>query len=674
MRYATRKRHLACVALVAAATLWALWLTLPRVGERPLLVPMLAAGEAATERPMAVPASSPTRLLASVANDPVADSVVDAPTAELCFRLQGIHPKAPWQAPLRFYWQGNDDTAETGYRVLRQDGIPDPAGVLRIASPSVQASARNQRGYLRGNDSNYLPFDLPLAGPLDPAQENPVEVQAVCWLTGRVVTAHGEPVSGVRMEAYCQHGDAWVAAQLGGGEARTGPDGRYRLPVAPDLPCLLVAVPGATPRDQFVNNSWHEALLPGQTIGAPAVDHGPLLPAGRTVLGVVGQPNELADLVLGQALTVTGRVCWEDGSPVAAARVWLLAQGRQPLPAQGLCLTSQGLPLSIPWCWSDADGRFALLAAAGVPCEVRIDRIEGCELVGEHPVAAAMAGQTTELRLRGPLGLRVLDGAGPVAHASVEVGLSVPGAEGLLRLPDLRTDAGGMVRVVCLHPRLSVRAEAAATNSAWVELATGPRRMVDLQQAAGATGEVMLVGPEDLEVTALLVRWTRDDGQSGSRRVARDGRKEPFRLRLATGRYQLQITAESADLDGGYLQSLELPVTVTSAAQTVPLPVVFGGCFTLAVLDRHGLQVAGMCMVQDGAGGDWSGQFCVADGDGGAVVGRQRELLGDGLNRFAGVLPAGEYWLELDCGELGTRRQQLTIRSRETTAVRVRFW
>lgn len=606
----------------------------------------------------------PAEATAGVATDATA-------AASLRVRLRGLHAEAPWTGEVRFDWQGNDDSAETGYRVVAATRRPDPQGVVQFHVPTWHATARNQQGRLHAEDPNYRPVELRLEGPLELTRELVLDVQVVAVLEGRVITSRGEPVAGARLSAFLREGEQPAGVRVAEGNTRD--DGGYRLRVPPGSPLLVVATPMLAISLSGVRFTGEDGAVADSGV---VLDH--LLPASTTVLGRLGAPTAVPDLVLADAVDVRGIVRWHDGAVVPGARVWIRGRdGRLLGITEHLSVQSIGPDRLQPVtsATTDGEGRFRLPAVPGGPCELGIDHIDGCAIVGDHPTVEATPGRDVELRIPGPVVLRVFHAGLRVPVATIEAEVEWPqSATGWLRLPILALDENSELRAVSVHPALRVRAVAGAQQSAWTEIATAPGRSVDLLlEDAAAAGELLVEFSGEHPVRNATFRWTRDDGTTGSKLLLRDDASDPFRLRLAPGRYRLRIGPAAGERNGEFLLPSEHDVEVTASPQALTLPAAFGGRFTVFATDSRGLYVGGSCRVLDADGVDRSAQFVVRDGGQGTRVGAPGDLLGGGPNEFGKVLPAGDYLLDFGFPEHGAMQRRITIAPREVTDVRIRL-
>jgi hypothetical protein len=655
------------LVLAAGAVWWALRpdsdLPGPSAAADPAAAVMPAQAQAAPSEPQPVRTAASGPDAHDAAATPDAGAMIAAP---LRVRLRGLHAEAPWKGEVRFEWQGNDDTAETGYRVLNAASRPDPQGAVEFALPAWFATARNQKGRLRADDPNYRPVEVRLEGPLDPTREIVLDVQVVAVLEGRVVTSRGEPSVAARLSVFLWEEGKPTGLRIAEGNTRE--DGGYRLRVPPGSLLQVVATP------MLAVGLYGEdgGILDSGTV----LDN--LLPAATTARSRIGAVTAVPDLVLADAADVRGVVRWDDGTAVCGARVWIQPRGGSGLGvSEHLSLQSMpnGQPAPITSATTDAQGAFRLPAVPGVVCDLRIDRIDGVEVVGEHPTTEAVAGGDVELRIPGAVVLRVSAGGARAPGATIEAEVEWPqSATGWLRLPDLATDGEGEVRAVSVHPRLRVRAVAGIWQSPALDVATVPPRVVDLALEEGAVGELLVEFTGEASVRNASFGWRRDDGTTGRRILVRDAASGPFRLRLPPGRYRLRIGPSGGDRESLLLPT-ERDVEITTAPQSLTLPAAFGGRFTVFATDSRGVYVAGTCRVLDADGVDRSAQFVVrdADGQGGARVGAPGDLLAGGPNDFGRILLPGDYLLDFAFPEHGAMQQRMTIKPNGIAEVRIRL-
>jgi len=658
---------LALAALAAAGLLWAFW---PQPEPAPATRRNAANGGDSSSleqtRLVAGGTIGPGEQRTAVAATPAGTS---GESQFLRIRLRGLHPDAPWTAPLGLSIDGRDEEKDALLQYAHHGDRPADDGTCTFVLPAWVTSATQQKGRIEAKDPNYMPLEHRWEGSLDVGSEMGLDVQVVAVLEGRVVTMRGEPVAAARVSAFAIRDGKPVDGRLA--VANTGDDGLYRVRVAPGVPLLLLATP--LEAVQLSGARFHRYDGGIADLGVMRSD---LLPAATNILGSVGQATRVPDLVLPDAAHVQGTVRWADGRPVAMATVWIHARDGEPLRISekaSVRPTSTGGFAPGTNATTDDAGRFRLPAQAGVRCRVMVARLDGIEIVGDYITADAMAPQDIDFRVPLPLRLRALHDGTPAPSATIEVEADWPAsATGRLRLDPLSTEANGEAHFVTTLPNLHVRATAGSRQSAWTDIATTPSGTVDLELTA-TLGELAIDFEGDFPVRNAHFDWTRDGGPEGRQHLLRDDSSGPFRLHLAPGRYHLRVTAAGGERNGLFLLPVERDVEVTMAPQNLTFPAQFGGRFTVHATDATGLYVGGSCRVLDASGVGRTERFRTLHQDQSATVGAPGELLAGSPNDYCGLLPAGEYLLEFDFLDHGARQQRVTIKPREVTDVRIRL-
>lgn len=557
-------------------------------------------------------------------------------------RLRGLHPAAPWTAPLRLDLDGRDGDGAS----LEHDaaGTPDGDGVVTFQVPGWIATATAQQGRLTARDDHYQDVARHWRGPPDTTQELLVDVQVVATLLGRVVDGRGQPVEAARVTAYA-HRDGQPA---GGAVGRTnsGPDGTFRLMAPPDTTTFVLVAPMRASRRADTGDLRDD-----------------LLPTGLVTTTTVGQPRQLGDLVLAQAAQLSGTVQWQDGGVIPFARVRVLPQAGQRFTLDERAVVQRLADGRLaPLAAIDAgdDGRFTLPALAGAAVEVAVTQLPTARLLGSFTLPA-VAPQQLSFVLPRALRLRATDGGRAVPHARLQIAdWEIVGS-----------DASGVFELVTTRA-LQVRASHRQLRSPWLDVpASAAGTTVDLAMTAART-EVSVEFDGDFRVRNTVITWRRDDGQDGREHLLRDDRGGPFQLFLDPGRYTLTAGPGGGERNGVFLLPQSRDVEVGLDPIALRLPAVFGGSFTVMATDGAGTWLGGDSRLFDPHGADLSAPFRVRDATDGRA-GRPGELLADGVNVFTGILPPGEYELVGDFGSHGAQRQRFTIKPREVTEVRLRL-
>lgn len=581
------------------------------------------------------------------------DGATSTKGLQLRVRLRGLHPQAPWAAPLQLRLEARDDSRDQRSPVLAER-VPDAQGLATFAVPDWCQTAPRQRCRLEANDANYRPLEFRSESPLDLGNELVLDVQVIAVIEGRVVDEQHEPVAAARVSAFVLRDPLSKASSLV--QTNTHADGRFRLPAPPDTPLLLLVTP-MLPMPAHVR--------PMARNGAEA-DRGQfrsdLLPASLEVTPVVGRATTTGDLVLRAATTIAGVVHWDDGAPIAGAVVRTLPKtGTRLQLDHGPYLQRAANGALVPGATTDTghDGRFQLPGVPGTAVDVAVDLLHEARTVGSFQ-QVVMPGQPADFALPRPIRLRTTDGTAAIPQARIEIeGFEVVVADG-----------DGIAAVVA--PRaLRVRAASARLRSPWLDVPTS---------AAGTTVDVVMTNERlplaiefegDFRVRNTVVTWRRDDGLQGREHLLRDDRGGAFEVFLEPGRYHVTAGPGGGERNGVFLLPVERDVDVDGPT-TLTLPALFGGGFTVMATDSSGVWVGGHCQLHDRSGADHTDHFEVDSGPQ-KRTGGLGELLADGVNRFTRILPPGDYELMCDFGPHGAHREIVKVLPREFTEVRIRL-
>ena len=598
---------------------------------------------------------------------PAITSATDAEPEIVRVRLRGLHPEAPWNAPLQLV-RRYESLVAGGSQI--GTAKVDASGLASFHLSGWQPTRRDQHGKILGKDANYRPFEHSWSGALDTTREIVVDVHATATLTGRVLDTRGAAVPAARVRAFANHDASLGLDPLG--ESDTGPDGTWILRVPPDVPLTLVVQP---------MDLSGTVTLPDRGSGLRAMSdrpHRELLPAARHAIGTVGRPTRLPDLVLPDAATIRGVVRWSDGAPVPGALVSLRDANLATLPVgDGVQVGTLGEGSLVPVAAVEtaADGTFALPSVPATSVELVLRRIPGKALVGQPLVVTAQPGQRAEFVVPLPITFRVVHAGTALPEAAVEIeGFTLPPAqvragleEHVIEMP--RTLRSGATVVAFDQRRVRGRHE--RLGSAWTTI--GPELAGATIQLETAEGRhpVSIVFDGPIALRSTVVAWQRTDGQTGQETVDREFLSQSLRLFLEPGRYRLRIHERCIDAKAPFLAPIERDVDVAATTRPIRIPVVVGGRLVVHAMDRRGLFVAGTCNVRSADAGIVAGCFETT----GEVrrSGQPGELLPGSPNRFAPILPPGDYELHFDFGPLGTRREMVKIRPREISDVRVQL-
>jgi hypothetical protein len=659
----SRSTTFAAMALVLAGAI--AWWWQAHHGPTPTMAPADAGAPPATSPVAPATANAPAAandrtaaLPADHAAAPAAPSDTTSPatqpprpTLRLVVRLHGLHPGAPWTAPLHLDVDGRDEAAKAW---LDHDASeqPDDRGVATFVLPEWYSTATRMDGRLRAEDPHYASVEQRWEGTLDLTRELVVDVQVMAVLTGRVVDDTRAPIRTVRLTTFARRDGQPVAPELT--RAHTGQDGSYRLLVPPNVPLVVVATAMAGDRRRDGGRG---------AFGQPDNLRPELLPNHVLADGSIGVARELPDIVLARAALLRGTVHWFDGAPIAVAHVQATPHGGAVLrlgPNALVARTTDGHLVPGGSTVTDANGGFVLPAANGVAVDIAVTRLPEVHLLGDF-VRTVTPPQAIDVRLPRPIRLRTRHAGDAVASAIVEI----------TTFGSLATNATGTLDVVSEQP-LRVRATRERLRSAWVDVPA---------DAGGTTIDLVLTDERvpvtiefdgELRVRNTTIDWRRDDGERGSQHLARDDNSGPFRVFLEPARYRLDVGPGGGERNGVFLLPITRDVDLGTGPVALRLPATFGGMFTVTATDSSGVHVAGTCRVHDSSGADCSAPFRVRD-DGHERRGKVGELLPGGTNDCTRVLAPGDYELDFEFVHHGTQRQRLTIRPREVSDVRLRL-
>lgn len=611
--------------------------------------PEVTAPEAAQHEPGAK-AAREQQPLPDRTNEPrtavaTSDPTQPAAASVLRVRLRGLHPKAPWTAPLHL-----DVDGRVAGQWLDHDAeaTPDADGRCSLPLPSWYHTSTEDKGRIVASDPHYQALQHRWEGTLDPAQELVLDVQVVAVIEGRVVDLRDRAVPAAGICAFAIRDGEPTDPILA--SAGTDEEGRYRLGAPPDVPLLLVAVP-----IKAVKEGRHETP---QDLAAMRSD---LLPVTRRIACTVGVVST-EDFALPDATPITGVVRWSNGTPVAKAAVGALRTERvlEIGPVAALRVLPGGAVLPLAQTETDERGQFSLPGVQGTAVDVTVVRLPGALLLDDLPAQTTAPPQRCDFSVPLPITLRVLNAGAAVPYAELDFERTVK-----------RAGENGEFAIVTAQP-LRVQARHERLQSPWTPIeprAAGTTIELDL---AAALGEVAIEFEGEFRVRNTTIAWRSEDGREGREHLLRDDRSGPFRLFLPAGRYHLTAGPGGGERNGVYLLPCERDVEVGAAPRQITFPAMFGGRFTVHATDSSGLYVGGTCRVVDASGKDVTDRFSVRT-ENGTDKGAWGELLPGGPNDFTAILPAGDYLLTFDFRDHGVREHRVSIRPREFAEVRVRL-
>jgi len=653
----------------AAAAVWIVW---PAV-ERPVspITPRVAASatEAATTSagpasPLAAGAPAERRAV-----EPVPTGT-EAPTSQLRIRLRGLHPEAPWTAPVRLMLQ-KGGSSDAGAKHHSASGVPASDGTLAFDLP--EWGARAILSHLRADDPRYLPVLVEQDKAFDPAQELIVDVQVVATFTGRVLDADGKPVPATRVAAFRTE-DALPANTMFS-ETNTTAEGTFVLRAPPSQPLAIVAV------------AMHEERLGEQrSIGrdGTVADDGrvraDLLPTWVRANGGAAVPNDLGDVALPRPARLTGVVRWSDGPAIPGAYVNVYAPGlRTILLGTGrghysLVVRDDGTLVSSVSVVADDNGAFTVAAPAGLRMILSGEPCSGGSWNSfSSATTAATAPQHVDVVVARPIVLRVTKGGSPMGRATVRLE-AAPGAR-YIGVQTTEADGRGEMWLQLGEQRVVVSAYDGNLRSAPRTL--GPDDAGKQYELAldNALAEVRVEFAGDVPVHNTQLKWSRADGtMDESERLKRDDLEGPFVIHVEPGTWTLRAGPCDGERNGRFLMPVERSIEVPPEGLDVTLPAVFGGQLHVHATDSAGVHVAGSCRIVDGTGSErlptfyvWSAHRTFG------TAGNPGEVKAGGPNECDEILASGDYTVLLDFGALGSRRERVTIRPREVTELRVRL-
>jgi RNA polymerase sigma factor (sigma-70 family) len=666
---AMKKTLLAVTAAGLAAALWIVWPAVPApvpaaVGAAPSAA-ALAVAAAADRAADAAPAVADRRDATPATNGSVAAPAAVAP---LRVRLRGLHPDAPWTAPVRLELRDGPG----GDGAPRHDAAASPAadGTLALALPPWHARAVESA--LLADDPRYAPVALRAPRPFDSGAELVVDVQVVAVLTGRVVDADGRPVPAARVIAY--RTEDGLPANVTVGETNTNAAGEFAVKAPPALPLAVVAV------------AMHEAAADGHRVvradGAIA-DNGrvraDLVPTWVAASGGVAEPTRLGDVVLPAPALLTGVVRWSDGAAMPRAFVNVYASGGRTLllgTAIGhytITVAADGRVATGNSVRADQAGAFTAAVPAGVGMAVTAQPASGAWNAVGGAAVRVVAPQHVEIVVPRPIALAVVRDGKPAPRATVRLE-SAPGRRSL-GVQTNRTDERGEMLLQLGDEHVVVTALDGPRRSAPRALSpddVGRRFELVLDQQLA---ELRVDVRGDVAVRNVQLQWKRADGSfGGSERLRRDDATVPFRVHVEPGPWRLFVGPTPGDAASPFLLAADRAVDVPEGGLDVVLPAEFGGELHVAATDAAGVHVAGTCRLVDATRAELLPTFLVwsAHRTWGSR-GVPGELKAGGPNECERTLPAGDYEMSLDFGARGSRRERVTIRPREVTVVRVRL-
>ena len=578
----------------------------------------------------------------------------------LRIRLRGLRADLPWNGLLQWKLEGSDATHD-GKWTGTCDGVQEfDVSPGLVADPTC-------RTWVTGSARHYRAAEVRRQGPLDLTQELILDVFPRAILKGKVTTSRGEAVH-AHVAAFALRDGQPTDEVLATSPTLLGSE--FELQVPAGTPVLVVAA--ASDRDPF-SMAWYST---------PEALRTDLLAHGVQATATFEHDTDLGTLVLPDAEQLQGRVLHADGSPAGGVLVSAGPPGLTALPLlAGFGTDTQsrvhfdGSPILVPetptFSWPQ-DGRFALPVLPGAPVRVRIAGLSDSYLTKRpslpqylaHPGPPVVtSSRWIELRLPPAQLVRVVDAGRPVPGAMVEIG----GARREPRPGPFPTGPSGELQLLMTGEPL--RAIGAGRRSAWRRPpADGGPLVLELDEMLG---EVSLDPGRDVLDQYARIEWRQGDDH-GEQELFRQSAAEPFLCRLPFGRTNLRVTASSRQ--AAWWLPCDTTVEVTATPQTATLPMRCGGRIRVSVCDDSGRFVGGRCWLADERGVAQPLQFEVRNVVGDALVaGRIGELLPQGANLGASLLPPGPYWLIIDAGGHRFDRQQVTISARATTEVHLRL-
>lgn len=556
-------------------------------------------------------------------------------------RLRGLHPDAPWTAPLHLDMQAQvSDTSQ--FLEDAASAIVDADGRGTFVLPTWWRRTPPFSQQIASDDDHYFPLRYFQRGTLDLDAELVLDVQPRARLAGRVVDAQGATVEGARIAVFAIHRDVVVDPQVA--NARTNALGTFELDLPPDVPHLVLAI-----------DSHRSDCLPVQT---------------RTTTRV-GTITRLPDLVLALGVRLEGQARWSDGSPIADATVRLAQDAgtvlHEDYRGREQIFIDHGGTVGLTNTQTDGDGRFVLTLPNALPVDVELSLPP--HVAGRSSVRrTAQPPQRLDFVVPLPIALKatLLE---EQDNASIEFQNGDPQA--LVR-------AGEILTIAVPSTPTQVRAVSGRFRSEWTTI--GPAQAgteVRLTLAEGRTEvAVDLAGGS---ASHAFIECTDASGRTSRQNWS--PRKGPFRLFLDPGHWQvsLQVWRSGEDRVAQPLP-VERTIDVGTEPMTIVVPLERGGSLCVTATDRSGRHVPGTCRIVDHAGRDWSVGFSVIEPErvrgGGSPrlwTGGKGELLPRGTNRLDGALRPGDYELQFEFVGYGARHQRVTIRAGETTDVHVKL-
>ena len=562
--------------------------------------------------------------------------LVAASTDSVRVCLRGLHPHAPWTAPLRLVLPPCRDDSDR--EDLELSAKVDAAGIarFRVRPEALAPDAPSAR--VMADDPLYRSvWEYNLR--LNALPEITIDVVPVGAVHGRVVDGRGTPVPRAPVAAFATHRGVPVNDRLH--DTWTTAEGTFVLKPPPEVPMLLVA----------------NACGPGEKS---------MLPALERTTGHVGAITHVPDLVLADADVVEGVVRWSNGEPVVAANVRIGAAGRR-FELQASLSTAEQVSVRIDGDahatstttrLTDENGRFMLPCPIGAPAEIVLVDVPGVTMLGTLRDSAARPQRVTFVLPR-PTTIRATNGDEPQPDATIELSngreLAAKDTTALLFLEPLR-----------------VRATLDESCSEWVDVGPDLGREEVLLPMRAALTRLTIELSDDQGVVFATAKWNDGRGQSGRQSWRRrDGRA--FQIFVDPGRWRLRVDGmRSIDGVGEYVAPVDLVIDVTREPSTLRVPMRRAGVLRVSATNARGLYVPGSCRVIDGAGNDCATNFGAQVSRLNIIEGERGELLPGGPNDSRGLAP-GDYDLHLDFVGYGARRERVTIRAGETTEVSVKL-
>lgn len=633
-------------AIVVLAGGLVLWRSVPRPPTAPTT---LSASPESTPQEVA-----PSQTLQAEPRPPDERVPVET-TSPMLGELVGLLPHVPFTGVVRL--EASLESPGDKPRLVDVSVVPDAEGAFAfelapwLRAPLESGQARTMR--LTIDDPRYLAIGHDLdEAELIRSETQPLRLPVTCAgiLVGRVVDAEGRPLAAAAVSAHPFGARGPEVDPVA--RAKTDIDGSYRLMFEQDTDCLVMAYAqrDTEGHEPDADPSWQ--------------------PGSARATATTAVITEVPLLRLEPGLSITGRVTWSDGTPVADARIHARTRGSsyvQPHATSFAWLDGGRLACSSSLTRADDDGRFELRGLSGVPTTLSIQWVGGDPVVVDDVERTVIPPARADIEIDAvQLAVTVTDGARRLDGANVKVRT---GSVSFMA----RAEDGRQRLILDREKKLVLVAEASGHLTEEIEWQAPPGAFAaDLEIALRPriTHDVTIALDSSIEQARFVLRNDRDE-EKEFEPAREDGAfvlpdVAPGEFRLSVARLGPRIPDNPAT--DSWLVEDSRPITVPTPGPIRWSGIGLGGRVLVRCTTTEGRFLAGTCEVRRIDGEPFPTAFTVVK-TGSLWVGGMGALLAAGPNESSRNLPPGEYLVRVTPEGHAPRERQVTVRARAVTPV-----